>query len=136
MTTDTAGSSTKPPQLRSIIDSWFQVLAQHPDQWRLLTSANSADPAVRAAVQRVTDMQLRNDVMLINAFVPNLPTAEVAPLAHALRGSLIAIGTWWLDNPTVNRSVPVDAMTRLCAGLFASPLQRQRKQVPSVVTDN
>lgn len=106
-------------RFRAIIDSWFVVLATRPDQWQMLNTASSTDPAVRATLQAVATMQLRNDVAMIRTFLPSLPEPEVEPIAEAIRGSLIAIGTWWLKNPEIDRHVPVDAMTRICAGLFA-----------------
>jgi AcrR family transcriptional regulator len=106
-------------RFRAIIDSWFRVLADHPSEWRMLNTATSTDPEIRSTVERVTAMQLRNDVTMIRSFLPSLPVAEVDPIAEALRGSLIAIGSWWLAHPAVPRDVAVDAMTRVCAGLFA-----------------
>lgn len=106
-------------RFRAIISSWFDALAQHPDQWRMLNTASSTDPHVLTTLQRVASMQLENDVTMIRTFLPNLPEDEVQPIAEAIRGSLRAIGTWWLDHPSVERSVPIDAMTRLCRGLFA-----------------
>jgi AcrR family transcriptional regulator len=106
-------------RFRAIIDSWFAVLETRPDQWRMLNTATSTDPAIRHTLKTVAKMQLRNDVAMIRSFLPGLPEAEVEPIAEAIRGSLIAIGTWWLKHPKIDRSVPVDAMTRICAGLFA-----------------
>jgi AcrR family transcriptional regulator len=106
-------------RFRVIIDSWFGVLETRPDQWRLLNNATSTDPEVEDTLRTVARMQLRNDVVMIRAFLPALPETEIEPIAEAIRGSLIAIGTWWLANPKVERHVPVDAMTRLCAGLLA-----------------
>jgi AcrR family transcriptional regulator len=106
-------------RFRAIINSWFGVLETRPDQWRMLNTATSTDPAIRQTLQTVTKMQLHNDIVMIRAFLPGLPEAEIEPIAEAIRGSLIAIGTWWLGHPKIDRSVPVDAMTRICAGLFA-----------------
>ncbi len=107
-------------RVRGIIDAWFGVLGERPDQWRMLTSATSSDPQVQASVERVESMQLRNDITMVRAFLPHLPEAEVEPIAEAIRGSLVAIGTWWLAHLAVDRSVPVGAMTRLCTGLLAT----------------
>ncbi len=109
-------------QIRDIIDAWFRALGEHPQQWQLLNSVTSTDPAIQETVKRVVSMQLHNDTMLIRTFLPNLPEAEVEPIAEAIRGSLIAVGNWWLAHPAVERQVPVDAMTRMCAGLFAVTL--------------
>ena len=114
---NTEGSALE--RFRVIIDSWFRALETRPDQWRLLNSANSTDPQVKDTLRNVASMQLRNDVVMIRAFLPALPETEIEPIAEAVRGSLIAIGTWWLANPKVDRHVAVDAMTRLCAGLLA-----------------
>ena len=114
---NTEGSTLE--RFRVIIDSWFAALETRPDQWRLLNSATSTDPKVKETLETVARMQLCNDVVMIRAFLPALPETEIEPIAEAVRGSLVAIGTWWLANPKVDRSVPVDAMTRLCAGLLA-----------------
>jgi AcrR family transcriptional regulator len=106
-------------RFRAIINSWFGVLETRPDQWRMLNTATSTDPAIRETLQTVAKMQLHNDIVMIRAFLPGLPEAEVEPIAEAIRGSLIAVGTWWLGHPKIDRNVPVDAMTRICAGLFA-----------------
>jgi AcrR family transcriptional regulator len=119
------GQGTVVEQLRAIIDSWFAALEERSDEWRMLNSASSSDPAIRATLERVRSMRLSNDIAMVRAFLPQLPEAQVEPIAEAIRGSLIAIGTWWLDHPTIDRHVPVDAMTRLCAGLLSAPTARR-----------
>ena len=114
-----SGEMDQIDQFRLIIDSWFGVLEERPDEWKMLNTATSTDPQVRATLERLRSMQLRNDVIMIRTFLPELPEGEVEPIAEAIRGSLIAIGTWWLANRHIDRNVAVNAMTRLCAGLFA-----------------
>ena len=113
------GRGTVVEQLRATIDSWFAALEERSDEWRMLNTATSADPAIRASIERVRRTQLANDVTMVRAFLPNLPEAEVDPIAEAIRGSLIAVGTWWLDNAPTDRHVPVAALTRLYMGLLS-----------------
>ncbi len=126
MGTFRAGHGAVVDQLRAIIDSWFAALEERTDEWRMLNGASSSDPAIRATLDRVRLMRLANDITMVRAFLPELPEPQVEPIAEAIRGSLIAIGTWWLDHNSVDRSVPVDAMTRLCAGLLSAPGRRGR----------
>ena len=121
MRTFREGRGTVVDQLRAIIDSWFAALEERTDEWRMLNSASSSDPAIRATLDRVRLMRLANDIAMVRAFLPQLPEAQVEPIAEAIRGSLIAIGTWWLAHKAVDRRVPVDAMTGLCAGLLTAP---------------
>jgi AcrR family transcriptional regulator len=114
------GHGTVIEQLRAIIDAWFAVLEQRPDEWRMLNTATSTEPSIRATIENIRSMQLRNDIALMRVFFPQLPKAEVEPIAEAIRGSLIAIGQWRLDHPGVDRRIPVDAMTRICVGLLGT----------------
>ena len=107
--------------IRATVDSWFATPEERGDEWRMLVTASSSDPAIRVTVERVRSMQLANDVTMVRALLPHLPEPEIEPIAEAIRGSLIALGTWWLDHPSVARQVPVDAMTRLCVGLITAP---------------
>jgi AcrR family transcriptional regulator len=109
-------------QLRAIIESWFAALEGRQDEWRMLNTAASSDPAVRSTIHRIRAMQLSNDATMIRSFLPELPEPEVEPIAEAVRGSLLAVGAWWIDHPSVDRHVPVNALTRMYAGVMNAPM--------------
>ena len=104
-------------RLRALIDAWFAVLESDKIRWRVLNHATSSEPKIAEALERIRSMQIANDMHLIAMFAPGLPIAEVRPIAEAMRASLIAIGQWWIDNPTEPRTVPVAAMVRICRGI-------------------
>jgi AcrR family transcriptional regulator len=105
-------------KLPAMIDAWFAHIGRNPDLFQLLHRDSPADPDVKETCERIANLQVNNDKTLIRSFLPTLPPREVDALAHVIRASLVALGTWWLQQSRCPRSVPVGAMLRVCNGIL------------------
>jgi AcrR family transcriptional regulator len=107
-------------RLLAMISAWFEHAVKNPDLFRLLHRDVPTDDLVAAAAQRIHEMQVANDVMLIRSYAPGLPEAEIEPIGEVLRSALVVLGTWAIDHPEQPSTVAVDAMLRVCRGILLS----------------
>jgi AcrR family transcriptional regulator len=121
-----AGDESLELRVAAMIDAWFTYVERHPYAWRLLFRDTTGDPDVQAFHHDIQAKQRAADLMLLRLQdrVP-IPEAELEPLAEIVRSSLTGLALWWLDHPGVPRSVVVDAMQRVVAGIL-TPSTRPR----------
>jgi AcrR family transcriptional regulator len=106
-------------QLTAAIDAWFAHVEKHPYMWRLLFRDTTHDPDVEALHRELQRRQRAADIALLRRFAPNIPPAELEPLAEVIRSSLTGLALWWLDHPETTRAVLVSAMLRVLRGIPA-----------------
>jgi AcrR family transcriptional regulator len=107
-------------RLVAMIEAWFVEVEKDPTSFRLAALPVPNDEVIASSAAARHALQIRHDVQLIRAFVPNVPDSEVQALGEVVRGALVTLASWWLLHPEVPRSVPVDVMVRLCDGLIAT----------------
>jgi AcrR family transcriptional regulator len=117
-------------KLPAMIDAWFEHVGGNPDLFRLLPN----DGDIQAACKRVASLQVANDKSLIRQFAPGLPPKEVDPIAEVIRAALVALGMWWLDQQNVSRTVPVNAMLRVCDGILLASSKTEPPRIQMKVT--
>ena len=104
----------------AMADAWFAYVEEHPYAWRMLFRDTTGDPDVEAFHREIQAWQRSNDMAMIrDQLGDSIPEAEVEPLAEVIRSSLTGLALWWLDNPSVPRSVLVDVVVRLTRGVLA-----------------
>jgi AcrR family transcriptional regulator len=109
-----------PPEQRlpAMIDAWFTHVEEHPDTSRILLQDAVGDPDIQALQRELRGRQRAADVALLREFAPQLPEPELEPLGEIVRSSLTGLALWWLENPSVPRSVPVAAVLRVATGVL------------------
>lgn len=112
-----AATGTPAERLTAMIDAWFARVEANPAAFRLSTREIPDDPIVHKQAAALHTMQVANDVRLLKALAPDVPSHLHEPLGEVLNGALVTLATWWLDHPGVPRAVPVESMVRVCNGL-------------------
>jgi AcrR family transcriptional regulator len=102
--------------VRAILANWFDYVRENQHAWFMLFRDRSGDEEIQALRRRV-NLRARE---VIAAFISEyadgqIPAAQIEPTAEAITNALAGLALWWIDNPEVPKTVPVDVGTRVVA---------------------
>jgi AcrR family transcriptional regulator len=105
-------------RMRAVLERWFSYVEERPHGWKMLFRDTTGDPEIRAYRLEV-QAAARSIIAGIIAMQsdPPPPERELEALAELVRTGMAGLALWWLDHPEVDRSVLVDAVDRVLAGL-------------------
>jgi AcrR family transcriptional regulator len=114
----TASADPRERRMRAILELWFGYVEERPHGWKMLFRDSTGDQEIRDYRLAVQDRARALIAQMLEAQLgPEIPPAEVEPMAELLRTGLAGLALWWIEHPEVERSVLVDAADRLLRGL-------------------
>jgi AcrR family transcriptional regulator len=110
------GGLSRDQLVRAILANWFDYVRENQHAWFMLFRDRSGDEEIQALRLRV-NLRARE---VIAAFISEyadgqIPAAQIEPTAEAITNALAGLALWWIDNPEVPKTVPVDVGTRVVA---------------------
>jgi AcrR family transcriptional regulator len=107
-------------QLARMVDAWLSWVQAHPDAARLLFTPIRGDDEVQSIQDTLFARQRDTQAALLREFAPDLPEAELEPVAEISRAGFAAIALWWLENPAQPKAVVQQALLRMAHGLIGA----------------
>lgn len=102
------------PQVRVILDGWFEYAQRNSHGWRMLFRDRGGDAEI-AALRREVEERARGVLVSWLGSQPQarIPRSELEPTAEIIRAGLAGLVLWWIDHPQVPRRRLVAAAERL-----------------------
>jgi AcrR family transcriptional regulator len=103
-------------KLDSILETWFDYVAEHGYAWRMLFRDAGGDEEIRSFRQANYD-RARDVLAGFIRAQGGVPKSQVEPLAEFLRAGGAGLALWSLDHPEVSRRTLVATAGRVLAAL-------------------
>jgi AcrR family transcriptional regulator len=105
----------EPADMRAVLDGWFAYVGERPHGWKMLFRDTTGDAEIRTYRLEVQATARGIIAAMIESANPALPREEIEPLAELLRTGLAGLALWWIEHPSVERSVMVEVAGRVVA---------------------
>ncbi|RZS44229.1 TetR family transcriptional regulator [Herbihabitans rhizosphaerae] len=104
------------PRIRMAIDSFFSVIEEFPNLYRLLVRRSFAEKPVDAdVVAEDKELIAAGLTALLGDYMRafDLDSGAAEPWSHGIVGLVQNVGEWWLERRTMSREAVVEYLTQL-----------------------
>jgi len=106
----------------AILEIWLDYVRANSHAWLMLFRDHSGDEEIQAVREQVSVTARGVMAAFVAGRRPDLPAAQVEPIAEYLTSGLAGLALWWIDRP----DTPKDVVLRVATAMTAPALAQKK----------